>query len=249
MKWFKHYSDAKKSSFIREVINKQGLLGYAHYMLLLELLSEKFDGIEIKISLHVDDLTQYLQIKKVSKLDEFLHGINKISLDVLEKTQKNSITFLEKTGSFYFFESPILLDLQDRDFKLATKKRGISDAKIKDIRYKNKDIRIKNKNKEEIKYSIHKNLEDPVLSKYLEKIKPEVQELWIKTYQDNTWIKNQLLKAISWMLANNSPKKDFARFFTNWLNRSQKPVSGKKTAEEYARQMMDSFVPDEVANG
>lgn len=44
MKWFKHYTDASRSEKLATLREKTGLEGYARYWLLVELLSEKFDG-------------------------------------------------------------------------------------------------------------------------------------------------------------------------------------------------------------
>jgi len=49
----------------------------------------------------------------------------------------------------------------------------------------------------------------------------KAQELWIKTYQDREWIQGELHKADAWYETNahKSPKKEFGRFYNNWLSR------------------------------
>lgn len=44
---------------------------------------------------------------------------------------------------------------------------------------------------------------------------------WLKTYEDETWIRLEINKAAAWMVANpkRAPKKDFGRFLNNWLSR------------------------------
>lgn len=49
----------------------------------------------------------------------------------------------------------------------------------------------------------------------------ELKEQWIKTYEDEKWIDFEIKKSQSWLLSNpNKHKKDFARYYNNWLARS-----------------------------
>lgn len=69
---------------------------------------------------------------------------------------------------------------------------------------------------------IHEFLNDPFTNAFLEKVGIEVQESWVKTYEDAEWIKFQVKEAVGWIFANKSkaPKSNFAKFFTSWLSRS-----------------------------
>lgn len=59
---------------------------------------------------------------------------------------------------------------------------------------------------------------DGQIEKFLERIPQETQAHWVKIYGiDHT--KREILKAIGW-LRENPPKKNLARFMTNWLSRS-----------------------------
>ena len=62
---------------------------------------------------------------------------------------------------------------------------------------------------------------DPAIESWFNKLKPELIESWIVTYQDKSWIKQELLKISTWCIANASkaPKSNYARFVTNWLAR------------------------------
>lgn len=142
MKWFKHHYDAKKAPFNRELLRAEGVEAYGHYMLLLGVLCEKFTGKDEKLSVHLDDLLEGLEIKQKTKLDNFLKKLNKVSAKTLEKVGRVSVNFLESSENFYFFEAPILFDLKDRDFKAATKKRGQSAPKNKEIEIE-KEVEIK----------------------------------------------------------------------------------------------------------
>ena len=62
---------------------------------------------------------------------------------------------------------------------------------------------------------------DPLIEDWLKNLKPEIIKSWQATYQDLSWVKQEILKAKTWCVANPSkaPKSNFARFITNWLAR------------------------------
>lgn len=70
-------------------------------------------------------------------------------------------------------------------------------------------------------HSAPASFSDPLISKYLEPIKNEVQFLWVQTYGDEAWVLSELKKAVLWSKANptRAPKSNYMRFFTNWLAR------------------------------
>lgn len=53
------------------------------------------------------------------------------------------------------------------------------------------------------------------------KVKLSTQALWVKTYGDKEWLRQEILKAIAWLDANKAkaPKKNFARFLGNWFSK------------------------------
>lgn len=78
---------------------------------------------------------------------------------------------------------------------------------------------------------------DPVIKAFffLAKIKPSTQSLWLKTYEDPGWLKQEFLKIIAWLDANpqKKPKKNYARFIGAWLSRGwewhRKNLTSNKT--------------------
>lgn len=107
------------------------------------------------------------------------------------------------------------------------------------------ECRMKNKNKnkkENVEGVERKNLEnsselkptvsfesyfsefnDPVILEFLNraKIKVDIARLWVKTYEDAGWVKQEILKMIAWLDANptKKPKSNYARFIGSWLSR------------------------------
>jgi len=81
---------------------------------------------------------------------------------------------------------------------------------------------------------------DPVLSEFFtrSKIKASTQSLWLKTYEDPLWLKQEILKAIAWLDANPAkrPKANYARFLGSWFSRGweyhRKSISSNKPKEE-----------------
>lgn len=145
MKWFKHYSNASSSLKLQSLISELGVEGYGQYWLLLELLCEKFDGESPEVTLFFDEISAKVRIKFTKKLETFLQKLSDFHL----------LSF-QISGKFYKIEAPILLDLQSKDFKFATKQRLLNDSNAT-LRIKNKDIRLKNKkeiNKEKIQNDV-----------------------------------------------------------------------------------------------
>lgn len=64
---------------------------------------------------------------------------------------------------------------------------------------------------------------DPVIQEFFSraKVKTSTQMLWLKTYGDSDWLKQEFLKVITWLDANPAkrPKKNYARFIGGWLSR------------------------------
>lgn len=242
MQWFKHYYNAKKAPFNRELIRDMKVEGYGYYMLLLGVLCEKFNGNDEKISVHVDDLLEGLEIKQRKKLDDFLKKLNQVSTKTLVEVGRVSVNFLEKSGNFYFFEAPILFDLKDRDFKKATLDRASSAPKNK-----SKEKRIKTKNI----YGIHEKLDHEILKPHFVKVKRETQEAWISAYPDHVWLKEQLLKAVMWLVNNDEKRKDMGRYLGGWLSRSRTPKNTyqpkRSTAEIAQEQIANNPFRNEVS--
>ena len=126
MKYFKHYSNALTSNKLSKLMAVGGKIIYLDYWLLLELLSQKFDGKDTFFILDKDIVrtyTRHYTHKSLRKSLECIANVGLISIKIFEN-------HLE-------IDAPILLDLMARDYKYDKQKRVSSDTKNKN----------KNKNK------------------------------------------------------------------------------------------------------
>lgn len=132
MKWFKHFSNASHSDSLADLVEDFGFEGYGRYWRLLEILAERFDGESVSFKFHSRLLRDCLRFKSAVKLNDFLVTIG-LQQGFNVVVNENQIEI----------EAPILLDLQDRDFK---KSRSLRDTSAPKNKIK---IKIKNKDKEE----------------------------------------------------------------------------------------------------
>lgn len=72
MKWFKHITDAGESTSLNNMISEHGLIYYAHYFLLIELLAKRYDGENEEIELNLNVISSKVRIKFRKKLITFL---------------------------------------------------------------------------------------------------------------------------------------------------------------------------------
>ena len=156
MKWFKHYHNASSSLKLQALISELGVEGYGQYWLLLELLCEKFDGETPVVCLFSSEISAKVGIKFSKKLQTFV-----------QKLADFSLISYEISGKVYKIDAPILLDLQSKDFKFATRQRQQNDSKT--------TLRIKNKNKEEDKEK-EMNKEKIRDVAFFENAKPKINE-------------------------------------------------------------------------
>jgi len=124
----KHYNTASSSITIQEIFKKGGHKAYAIYWLLIELLSQKFDGECVKIELHEQELVKHLRVRSDCLVKE------------LQKSCNSSLSLLERVESLFVFEAPILLDLLHRDYKRARTERVQSAPKNKELRKKKEEV-------------------------------------------------------------------------------------------------------------
>lgn len=176
MQFFKHYNSASDSEFLQLVVEKYGLIRYAHWFRLLELLCKHFDGESILIRLTRKEIIEKLKIKP-SSVDEIIGQF--VLLDpkqaVIKLPGKGQLVPSYELPSDYLgatenlviiIEAPILIDLQDRDFKRARKDRALPAPKNK----------TKNKNKEEEKRD---DFVHPLDLPHSDKLTPEkIVETW-----------------------------------------------------------------------
>lgn len=85
MKWFKHNTDASRSLKLNQLIEKFGLEGYARYWLLIELLSEKFNGKDTSFKIHNQTLRlhlRYFHMRSASIYLQSLSDLNLVSISI-----------------------------------------------------------------------------------------------------------------------------------------------------------------------
>lgn len=102
MKWFKHYSNASTSAKLNLLMDKFGTDGYGKYWLLVELLADKFDGIDPTFELHLATIKLRLRIHHdniARKLLVYMHDIQLI--------------YLSSQDNLYTIYFPKLLEIKD----------------------------------------------------------------------------------------------------------------------------------------
>jgi hypothetical protein len=127
VRYFKHYSNARRSESLSILIAEHGLEAYARYWILLEFLAEEFDGKTTSFRYHVSTVRELLRIQSWTKLQLVCNQLSTVRGIALRQIE----TVLE-------IDAPILLDLLNRDFKNARTERDQTAPKIK-IKKKNKD--------------------------------------------------------------------------------------------------------------
>lgn len=102
MKWFKHYSNASDSTSLNLIYDKLGVSGIAYYWLLIELLSEKFNGDETEFEVSLTQLSRKLRVKNVRTLNKVIQNFNE-TLEISIKV----------CGKVVFIDYPKLLQIKD----------------------------------------------------------------------------------------------------------------------------------------
>jgi len=176
MKWFKHYSNARISNALTEILAIHGPKGYGRYWLLLELMCEKFDGEnDTKFIFDTAHLKQTCGFHRNQDLIKFLSSLNQVG--IMSHTSRNQVIEIN---------TDILLRLQGRDYKRSSGKRGQSAPK-KETKNKTKkknknkticaEIAPAEKNKFTIKIIEHWNSEKIIIHKVSDKLILDVAKL------------------------------------------------------------------------
>ena len=131
MPWFKHYNNASTSLSIQKMMIELGVIGYAYYFLLLELLCSKFDGSNCVIDLTLSEVAVKLRIKS-----------GRVQV-ILKSFSSSNLVTLESLGVIIRINAPILLELKSKDFARA-RRESVSEAESTLLR---KRLKNKNKNK------------------------------------------------------------------------------------------------------
>jgi hypothetical protein len=130
LKFIKHHTNARNSIKLQNLRYVLGQEGYGRYWSMLELLGEKFDGIDCLIPVHFKELSAATEIKFSKNLDKFLEVCAGCKLIEFETSNK-----------IFKIYAPILFELQDKDSKYNRKRVVLSD--------KSTTLRRRIKNKEE----------------------------------------------------------------------------------------------------
>lgn len=247
MDWFKHYNNTDDSEFIQTIEKRHGLLRYAHWMKFLELACSKYKE-STTIRLTKSEVAQKLRIKP-SSVDLVITSFLEADENQTTIKQGCSNNQAKKDDFILIIDMPILSDLKDRDFNRARANRGQTALRE---RVKSKEIRGKKKSKEKEKEKepcgLHEKLKDSFIESYFVDVKLKTQEAWLVTYPNPEWIKNQIMKSITWLINQGEVRKDMGRYVSNWLARAKddfdrrvvtsSKVTGHKHSD-YAKMMID----------
>lgn len=109
MRWFKHYTDASRSEKLAALREISGLEGYARYWLLVEFLSEKFDGTNTEFVVNKKTLGRHLGYYRPTMAKQWLdigHTLGLFQLSLSGQCEVN-----DKLN--YLIVFPKLLELKD----------------------------------------------------------------------------------------------------------------------------------------
>lgn len=237
MQWFKHYSNVSESNILNKIEAEFGLEGYARYFKLLELLARKFDGTSDEhFVIITPTLMAHLRIYHFNVLRMFLECLHNVGI-MSVKCDKRLCEI----------STPILLELQSRDFKSARLERASTAPKNK-IENKSK-IKIKIKNNintisTELKNSDSAPAENIINlnSKFKKPTQVEldsfdtpdsiinalpfdVKERWVGLYQDKEFLQREAIKAFGYYAQDNPKKKPksirgWTRALSYWFERA-----------------------------
>ena len=125
MKWFKHYSDASSDEFIADLEDEFGLVGYARWWKLLEVVASQ-----------MDESGKCYAEYSWKKWGKFLKTNQNILKTFLKHCENNSKTFLTEDGNKLRIKIPKLLEIRDNH--------------TKNLQVTNKPLTSKNKKKNKI---------------------------------------------------------------------------------------------------
>lgn len=212
----KHYNTASHSITIQEIFRKGGHKSYAVYWLMIEILSQKFDGECVIIELHEQELVKHLRIRSDCLVKE------------LQKTWNSSLSLIERDGTLFRINAPILLDLLHRDYKRARTERVQSAPK-------NKELRIKNKEVEEEKATTAMPIQKFFIPEEI-----NVTYQTVMGYPD--WVIEHVAKE-AWpiYIADSKPGKEWPRFLSHYIRNDKEnitaliddKISQQRLAEKY----------------
>lgn len=205
MKWFKHYSNASESNALTELIAKTGLAGYGRYWKLLELMANKFSGNETEFVFETKMLRHILGFYHTNALAMYLQCIANVGVMCFE-CDKDVVRI----------STPILLELQSRDFKKARNERATSAPK-KENKKENKN----NSSNGRVAFSHPTTLDEFKLL-----FPKQTYQGWLELYDnDRNFLARELNKAYQYFYVNKIKKpsasiRGWTRRMNSWLDRA-----------------------------
>lgn len=232
MKWFRHYSDAGEDEVLSALKDQFGMEGYGVWWTILETVTRQIHN-------NPKDFVEY-SVKKWREITGvFTPKLNKI-LEFLcensEESPKLLYEFCEKKGIKYLkVRIPKILEIADEYTKkrtTKTEKSGQTPDKLQTksgetpekipldkIRLDKKRINT-SKQKQKIIFDFN--------NKKWENIEQDDITQWREAYPACD-IELELKQMKEWLLSNpDKKKKNYRRFITNWLSRSQERGGTKK---------------------
>lgn len=120
---------------------------------------------------------------------------------------------------------------------VSTKGRRVPDTDQDAHPHINIEVKKERINKhDQISFEVHPELRDTLTDPLLAKTKPEQQEIWLKTYSNPEWIKDQLRRLVGWLEVNPHKKsrtnRGTANRINNWLSngKDRQATTGKNGA-------------------
>jgi len=230
MKWFKHHANADGSIFIQSVLKEYGKEGYANYMLLLELLCEKFKG-DITIQLTIDEVAKKLRIKPARVLS-VLAGLSTLGeVPAITKPRPKEDRG-NSTGYVFEIDAPILLTLKGKDFKADRASSDELDPRRRSRKKKYEEEEEVEKEEAQLETSVADRYTEKALV-VVKKIPKEKLEGFEKSYGPS-FIDDEFCALVDYAAKNPWSSNSFFKleYITTWLGRGyskkQSDLNNKK---------------------
>ena len=249
MKWFRHYSDASEDEVLSGIRDRLGTEGYGAWWLILEAISRQIDKKPRDFAEY--SVKKWRKITGISpkKLQKFLSFLSKNGKVFVENSEKDGIKYIK-------IRVPKILEIADEYTKRMMKveeksaenpdknRHKIGDSTKKNVLDKIRLDKIrKDNNTSNQKHKIIFNFDN----EKWENIKPGDIDQWREAYPACN-VDLELKQMRQWLLSNKKKgkKKNYRRFITNWLTRSQEKggtkgrnSTGETSTQRLAREMRE----------
>lgn len=249
MKWFRHYSDASEDEVLSGIRDRLGTEGYGAWWLILEAISRQIDKKPRDFAEY--SIKKWRKITGISpkKLQKFLSFLSKNGKVFVENSEKDGIKYIK-------IRVPKILEIADEYTKKAMRQGQKSDKNPENIQKKSDNspekipldkIRLDKKRKDNNTSNQKQKIIFNFDNEKWENIKPGDIIQWREAYPACD-IELELKQMRQWLLSNKKKgkKKNYRRFITNWLTRSQEKggtkkgnYSGETETQRLAREMRE----------